>query len=100
MGTMMTEAKKTRKAKTAAELKADYEKAKAALAALEQRAFAGELDEFIKTTSIVTEIQRIREAIKGVSDLTILAAIGKAASIPRLVITQSEPKPRKPKPAA
>ena len=39
-----TKATRTRKAKTAEDLKADLAKARAALAALEQRAYAGELD--------------------------------------------------------
>jgi hypothetical protein len=39
-----TKTTRTRKAKTAEDLKADLAKARAALAALEQRAYAGELD--------------------------------------------------------
>lgn len=92
----MTEAKKTRKVKSAAEIKEDLAKARAVVAALEQRAFAGELEEFIKTTNIVSEFNTIKANIKGASELTILAAIGKAAGIPRLVITQTPIKPRKP----
>lgn len=48
-----TATKKTRaprKVKTAAELKAELEKAKAAVAALEQKAYAGELDEAVAAT--------------------------------------------------
>jgi len=84
---------KTRKAKTAADLKAELEKAKANLAALEQRAYAEELNEVIAKTKIVTDFNSIKANSKA-TDLTILAAIGKAVGIPRLVITQSEVKKR------
>ncbi len=79
-----------RKVKTAADLKADLAKAKAALAALEQRAYAEELDEFVKKTNVVSDFNVIKKNIAGASDIAILAAIGKAAGIARLVITQSE----------
>jgi hypothetical protein len=89
--------KKTRTAKTAAELKAQYEKAKAALKALEQRAYAGELDELIKNSKIVAEYAAVKSKVKDVSDLAILAAVGKAIGIKRLEITQKPAVPRKKK---
>lgn len=79
-----------RKIKTAADLKADLEKFRSALAALEQRAYAEELDEFVKKTNVVSDFNAIKKNVAGASDLAILAAIGKAAGIPRLVITQTE----------
>lgn len=82
-----------RKAKTAADLKVELEKARAALAVLEQRAYAEELDEVIAKTNIVKDFNTIKANSKA-TDLTILAAIGKAVSIPRLVITQAEAKKR------
>lgn len=83
-----------RKVKTAAELKADLEKAKALVAELEQRAYAGELEELVNKSNVVKEFNAIKASIKGASDLAILAAIGKAVGIQRLVITQAEPKKR------
>jgi hypothetical protein len=95
-----TDTKKTRaprKAKTAAELKAELEKAKAAVAALEQKAYAGELEEAVTATKIVAEFKSIQERYKDVTDVAILAAIGKAVGIKRLSVTQTEPKPRAPR---
>ncbi len=77
-----------RKTKTAAELKAELEKAKAAVAALEQKAYAGELEEAVAATNIVAEFMAIQERYKDVTDIAILAAIGKAAGIKRLSVTQ------------
>lgn len=91
--TEQTQSAKTRKAKTAADLKAELEKAKANLAALEQRAYAEELNEVISKTNIISDYNTIKANSKA-TDLTILAAIGKAVGIPRLVITQSEVKKR------
>jgi hypothetical protein len=86
-----------RKTKTAAELKAELEKAKAAVAALEQKAYAGELEEAVAATKIVAEFKAIQERFNGVSEVAILAAIGKAVGIKRLSVTQTEPKPRAPR---
>lgn len=94
-GTKKTRA--PRKAKTAAELKAELEKAKANLAALEEKAYAGELEEAVAATKIVAEFNSIRERYKDVKETAILAAIGKAAGIKRLFVTQTEPKPRAPR---
>lgn len=94
MATATTKTRAPRKTKTAAELKAELEKAKAAVAALEQKAYAGELDEAVAATKIVEEFKAIQERYKDVKDVAILAAIGKAAGIKRLSVTQTEPKPR------
>lgn len=88
---------RTRKTKSAAELKADLEKAKANLVALEQRAFAIELDELIKKTNIVSDFNVLKANASGASELTILSAIGKACGMKRLVVSQSAPIKRKAK---
>lgn len=84
----------TRKTKTAAELKADLEKAKKRVAALEAKAYEGELTEAVANSSIVTEFNKIKNNYKDIAAVNILQAIGKAAKVPRVVVTQSEPKPR------
>lgn len=81
-----TKTTRTRKAKTAEDLKADLAKARAALAALEQRAYAGELDGHVEKSAIVKEFTAIREKVKGVSDIAILASIGKAVGIKRVEV--------------
>jgi len=86
--------KKPRKAKTAAELKAQVAKARAALAALEQKAYAGEVEEAVSKSSIVADFNAIKAKLNEVKDVVILAVIGKAVGIKRLVVTQAEPKPR------
>ena len=82
-----TKTTRTRKVKTAEDLKADLAKARAGLAVLEQRAYAGELDEHVKNSAIVKEFTAIREKVKGASDVAILASIGKAMGIKRLEVT-------------
>ena len=84
----------TRKKKTAAELKSDLEAAKKRVAALEAKAYEGELTEAVAKSSIVTEFNKIRNSYKDVGAVNILQAIGKAVKIPRVVVTQAEPKPR------
>jgi len=84
----------TRKKKTAAELKADLDKAKRRVQDLEAKAYEGELSEAVAKSSIVTEFNKIKNSYKDVGAVNILQAIGKAAKIPRVVVTQSEPKPR------
>ena len=92
-----TKTTRTRKAKTAEDLKADLAKARAALAALEQRAYAGELDGHVQNSAIVKEFIAIREKVKGVSDIAILASIGKAVGIKRVEVTIKPAATRKPK---
>ena len=77
--------------------KAKLEKAKAAVKALEEKAYATELDELIKRQNIVSSFNVIQANTKGISDIAILTAIGKAVGIKRLVVSQSEPTKRKPK---
>ena len=98
-----------RKVKSTDDIKAQIAKAKAVLAALEQRAYGSELDEAIQSLKIKdyfnsTDLNpsfkdlfaRLKGKFSGVTDLAILASIGKAAGIKRLVVTQAEVKPRKP----
>jgi hypothetical protein len=92
-----TKTTRTRKAKTAEDLKADLAKARAALAALEQRAYAGELDGHVQNSAIVKEFIAIREKVKGASDIAILASIGKAVGIKRVEVTIKPATTRKPK---
>ena len=92
-----TKTTRTRKAKTAEELKADIVKARAALATLEQRAYAGELDGHVQKSAIVKEFIAIREKVKGASDVAILASIGKAVGIKRVEVTIKPAVTRKPK---
>ena len=86
--------RKPRKVKTAAELKKDLEAAKAKVKALEAKAYEGELAEAIAKTGIVAELIKLCENHKDISAANILQAIGKAANIPRIVVTQTAPKPR------
>ena len=92
-----TKTTRTRKAKTAEDLKAELAKARAALAALEQRAYAGELDGHVQKSAIVKEFTAIRERVKGVSDIAILASIGKAVGIKRVEVSIKPVATRKPK---
>ncbi len=85
-----------RKVLSAADIKAKIDKTRAALEALELRAYGSELDEEVKAMRISELFATLKGKIKGVSDLAILASIGKAAGIKRLSITQAEVKPRKP----
>jgi len=84
----------TRKKKTAADLKADLETAKRKLAALEAKAYEGELTEAVYKSAIVTEFNKIKARYKDISAVNILQAIGKAVKIPRVVVTQTEAKSR------
>ncbi|MBT8596158.1 hypothetical protein A9236_02955 [Polynucleobacter sp. QLW-P1DATA-2] len=86
-----------RKSLTAEDLKKKLAEAKEAIKALERKAFASEITEAIKKSSIPAEFQKIKEGAKGVSDIAILETIGEIVGIKRLVVTQSEPVKRKPR---
>jgi len=85
-----------RKVLSAADIIAKMDKMKEALKALEQKAYGSELDEAVVAMRIGDLFAKLKGEMKGVSDLAILASIGKAAGIKRLSITQAEVKPRKP----
>ena len=84
----------TRKKKTAEQLKADLEAAKAKVAALEQKAYKSELGELISKSHFAADYAAIKSAFKDVSEVAILMEIAKACGANRIHITQSEPKPR------
>jgi endonuclease V-like protein UPF0215 family len=83
-------------AKTSAELKQQLETAKKRVALLEQLAYAEELTELIRTTSIATDFAKIQVQAKGIQPTAILQAIGNVVGIKRLVVSLSAPIPRKP----
>ena len=87
-------ARAPRKSLTAEDLKKKLEAAKEALKALEKRAYAGEVTEAIKNSSIPAEFKKIKDSAKDVSDIAILEAIGNAVGIKRLVVSQTEVKKR------
>ena len=82
--------------KTSADILKEIEATKARLVLLEQRAYSGQLDEMIKSTTIARDFAEIQSKVKDISPLVILSAIGLAVGIKRLVITQSEAVKRKP----
>lgn len=79
-----------RKTKTVSDIKIELEKARKKLATLEQRAYASELKEAIDSSGIVAAFKKIEEGAKSVKPINILAAIGAAVGIKRLVITQKD----------
>lgn len=98
---MTAAAKKTRaprKAKTAAELEAlikakelELEKAK------QEQAYLAVADK-IKNSTLVAEFKKLRAELgSAVSDVSLLAAVGKELEIKRLSVTQSAPVKRAPK---
>ena len=89
-----TATKAPRKTLSADDLKKKLEAAKEALKALEKRAYAGEVTDAIKKSSIPAEFKKIKDGAKDVSDIAILEAIGNVIGIKRLVVTQSEVKKR------
>lgn len=88
--------RKPAKPKTSAELKIQLEDAKRKLADLERRAYAEELHELIRSTSIVTEFHKIQAQVKDIKPTAILAAIGDAVGIKRLEVNQAATPARKP----
>ena len=84
----------TRKKKTVEQLKEDLIKAKAKVAALEQKAYKSELGEMIKNSHFASDYTVIKTAFKDVSDVAILMEIANACGVKRIHITQAEPKPR------
>jgi hypothetical protein len=79
-----------RKVKTVTDLKNEIAETKAKLATLEQRAYASELKEAIESSGVVAAYKAIKDSAKGIDEITVLAAIGAAVGIKRLVITQKE----------
>jgi hypothetical protein len=84
-----TTEKKSRYKKTADDYKKDLEKAEANIKLLKEKAYASELDALLKKQNIVSSFNVIKANVQGISDLQILTAIGKAAGIKRLVVSQT-----------
>ena len=84
-----------RKVKTVTDLKNEIAETKAKLAALEKRAYASEIKEAIESSGIVAAYKKIKDGAKGIDEIVILAAIGAAVGIKRLVITQKDSVKRK-----
>ena len=92
----MATTRKPSKPKSSAEMKLQLEAARKRLADLEKRAYAEELTELINSTNIVADFAKIQAKVKSIKPPAILAAIGVAVGIKRLVVTQTEPTPRAP----
>lgn len=94
----MATASKPRKAKTAAELaeliktkELELEKAR------QEQAYLAVADK-IKNSTLVAEFKKLRAELgSSVSDVSLLAAVGKELEIKRLSVTQSAPVKRAPK---
>lgn len=95
---MATAPKQPRKPKTAAEL-ADIIKAKEAeLAKARQEQAYLVVAEKISSSSLVAEFKKLQSTLAGaVSDIDLLAAVGKELGIKRLSVSQAEPVKRAPK---
>jgi len=83
-----------RRAKTAAEIKADILAAQKRLAAAEAKEYSGAVKDMIEKLSFKSDFAKIKAAHVGASDVLVLELIGAALGIKRLVITQTAPKPR------
>jgi hypothetical protein len=86
----------TRTKKTSEDIEKEIVATKAKLAALERRAYGGQLAELIKDTAIVQDFAAIRAQATTMSALEILAAIGEAVGIKRLEVKQGDVVKRKP----
>lgn len=75
-------------------MKAALEAAKKRVVALEAKAYDGELAEAIAASTIVSEFEKIKARYKNIPPINILQAVGNAAKITRVVVSQAEVKPR------
>ena len=87
----------TRTKKTAQDLKKELAAAEKKLEQLKQRAYSEEIEELVVKHNIVTSFEAVRAGVKEASDIAILAAIGKAVGIKRLIVAQADVKERKKK---
>lgn len=90
---------KPRKVLTAAEIEAKIKAAENLLASLKAKKYESTLDVEVAGLRIPELFAKLNTAT-GADPLTILAAIGKAAKIPRLQVTQKPVVPRKTEPKA
>lgn len=86
--------KKTRSKPTPDQVKEQLIAARKRVQELEQKAYAVELEAQIHKSGIVSAYETIKSALPKISDLAILSAVAKAVKVPRVVVTQSEAKPR------
>ncbi len=89
--------RKPRSSKTSEDLKKELEATKKKVAELEKRAYAEELAELIKATSIVADFAKIKGKVKDIKPVAILEAIANAVGLRRIQISQLEPAKRKPR---
>jgi hypothetical protein len=83
-----------RKTLTPQDIAAKVIKMRASLLALEQRSYASQLEDAIKNAEIAAAFKKVKASVSGATDIAILAAIGKAAGIKRLEISQKPAVPR------
>ena len=88
-------AKKKRAKKTAAEIREYIAAQQKKLAELELLEYAEQLEAEIKNLRVQELFRKLKETVKGSTDIAILAAMGKAMGIKRLVVQQAPVKPRK-----
>ena len=88
-----------RTAKTVDQIRAEIEAARQRLANAEAKEFGFAIEAALKKQNVVSSINVIKANVKGANDLLILRQLGELMGIKRLVITQSDPKPRKKKTA-
>jgi len=95
---MATAPKQQRKPKTAAELAEIIKAKELELAKAKQEQAYLVVADKIKTSTLVTEFKKLQSELAGaVSDVGLLAAVGKELGIKRLSVTQTEPVKRAPK---
>ena len=87
--------RKPRAPKTSAELKQQLEKMRAAVAAMEKKAYAEELGELIRNSSIVSDFKAIQAKVSDIKAVAILEAVAQELGIKRLAITQADAPKRK-----
>lgn len=92
----MATTRKPKKTRTSAELKQQLDAARKRIATLEKLAYAEELTELIRATSIVADFASIQSRLTDVKATAILSAIASAVGLKRVEITQASPTPRKP----
>jgi hypothetical protein len=81
--------------KTNAELKQELALLRKKVVELEQKTYAGELEELIKSAGVAAIIADIKTKVEGATDIAILVAIAKSAGLKRIVVTQTDAPKRK-----
>lgn len=87
-----------RKPKTAADIENEIKAKEQELARLQQEKAYLAVGDRIKSSTLVAEFKKLRDELKGsITDVALLAAVGKELEIKRLVVTQAEPAKRAPR---